>query len=101
GVAHATAQVISAAGLCVGYPEGVSAASSFFIMVLPGPPERVLVFADCAVMVDPTADELAGIAVTTAGNAEKLLGTTSRVAMLSFSTHGSASHPDADKVIAA
>lgn len=98
GVANATAQVISAAALCVGFEEGISQASSFFLMVLPGADEKVLVFADSAVVIDPNARELAEIAVTTAQNARKLLAIEPRVAMLSFSTAGSAAHARVDKV---
>ena len=98
GVSKATTQVISAATLSIGYQEGISQASSFFIMVLPGPPEKLLVYADSAVVVDPSATELAEIAVLTARNAQTLLGIEPRVAMLSFSTHGSAAHELVDKV---
>lgn len=98
GVSRPTTQVISAGALAIGYEEGISRASSFFIMVLPGQPERVLVYADAAVVVDPTPAELAEIAVVTARQARILLDFEPRVAMLSFSTHGSAAHPRVDTV---
>ncbi len=98
GVTKATAQVISAGALAIGYAAGVTQPSSFFLMAWDGPPERVLVFADAAVAVDPTSKELAQIAVATARNAQKLLRVESRVAMLSFSTHGSAAHDRVTKV---
>jgi phosphate acetyltransferase len=98
GVTKATAQVISAGALAIGYAEGVSSPSSFFLMTWDGPPERVLVYADAAVAVDPTAEELAQIAVVTAGNARQLLDVEPKVAMLSFSTYGSAAHDHVTKV---
>ena len=101
GASCATTQVIAAASLAVGYAEGAERASSFFVMVLPGPPERVLVYADAAVVVEPDAEELARIAVLTARNARALLDIEPRVALLSFSSHGSASHERVDKVSAA
>ena len=98
GVSKPTAQVISAGTLTIGYAEGISVASSFFFMVFPGPPEKVLLFADSAVMVDPTSQELAEIAMVTARSARALLNIEPKVAMLSFSTRGSAAHPRIDKV---
>jgi phosphate acetyltransferase len=83
---------------------GISVVSSTFIMVLPDKKygdEGVLLFADCAVNPNPNAEELASIAVSTAKTAKALAGIEPRVAMLSFSTKGSAKHELADKVIEA
>ena len=101
GVTCPTAKVLQAAALTIGYAEGVSAPSSFFIMVVPrlrDGKDVPLIFADCAVTIDPTAEGLAEIAVASAVNARRLLGLVPRVAMLSFSTAGSAAHESVSKV---
>lgn len=97
GATSPTKRVIEAAAMCMGYATADGLASSYFVMEVPNRAQRML-FADCAVNVDPSAEQLASIAVTTAQQAKALLTEPPRVAMLSFSTQGSASHASIDKV---
>jgi phosphate acetyltransferase len=101
GASRTTADVLRAALWLIGLRKGVKSVSSFFLMAFPassGAPERVLTFADCAVLPDPTPEQLAEIAVLAAENHQKLVQEVPHVAMLSFSTRGSATHPLVDKV---
>jgi phosphate acetyltransferase len=104
GCLSLTATVVKASELIIGLKDGVSAPSSFFIMSVPNCPygeDGNFIYADAGVNPDPTPQELAEIAVLSAGIARDLLGWEPRVAMLSFSTKGSAVHKRIDKVIEA
>ncbi len=103
GASRTTADVLRSAFWLIGLKPDVKTVSSFFLMVLPAEAgrERVLTFADCAVLPDPTPEQLAEIAILAADNHHRLVQEVPHVAFLSFSTRGSAEHPNVEKVRAA
>ena len=96
GAVAPTREVIRSALWAIGTAPGVRRVSSAFYMVLPG--DQVLTYTDCAVIPDPSAEELASIALAAARDRSRLVGDQPRVAFLSYSTRGSAEGPLVERV---
>ena len=101
GAVYTTSDTVRAALQMIGEAPDAALVSSFFLMVLPeGHPtgRDAMIFSDCGLVIDPTAPELAAIAAQSAASFSNLIGETPKIAMLSFSTMGSAKHPAVTKV---
>jgi phosphate acetyltransferase len=104
GATNTTAHTVRAALHCVGVRAGFKTVSSFFLMVVPDKKfgaDGAMIYADCGVVINPDVTELAEIAIASADSCRALLNVEPLVAMLSFSTKGSAKHQLIDKVVEA
>lgn len=104
GATNTTAHTVAAAIRCIGVRQGFKIVSSFFLMVVPDKKfgeKGAMIYADCGVVVDPDVSELAEIAIASSDSCRTLLSAEPRVAMLSFSTKGSAKHKLIEKVVEA
>ena len=104
GAVATTGDTVRTAFQVIGLAPGVGMVSSFFLMLMEGehhPVKGALAFADCGLIVEPSVDELEQIAISSADSFRALTGNVPRVAMLSFSTIGSARHARVDHVVAA
>lgn len=104
GATNTTAHTVAAALRCIGVRQGMKTVSSFFLMVVPDKKfgaGGAMIYADCGVVIDPDVGELAEIAIASADSCRALLQAEPRVAMLSFSTKGSAKHASLEKIIEA
>lgn len=104
GATNTTSHTVRAALHCIGVRPGFKLVSSFFLMALKDTNfghDGAMIYADCGVVIEPSAAELAEIAIASADSCQALIGATPRVAMLSFSTKGSAKHKLIDKVVEA
>jgi len=97
GAVNTTGNVLKAGIQCIGLADNISVVSSIFLMIVPDW-EKPFTFADCAVVPNPDSSQLASIAIASAQTHKKLTGDEPIVAMLSFSTYGSATHPLVKKV---
>ena len=101
GAIHTTGDVVRTAIQVIGVDKAFKMISSFFLMVLDQPyhpRQGGMVFSDCGLVIDPDSAQLAEIASAAANSYQSLSGEAAKVAMLSFSTHGSASHPEVEKM---
>lgn len=104
GAVNSTSNVLRASLQIIGPEPGIQTVSSCFLMIVPDCPygyNGILMYGDCGVVPDPNAEQLADIAISTAQSMKTLVGVEPVVAMLAFSTYGSATHPIVDKVIEA